>query len=128
LSGSWKRPSPPGPAPGGDSGDSPRVGGDILGPLIARVVRQQGVAIAATTFTDADPNGTVSNFTATINWGDGQVSPGIIMAGLNQTFSVTGSHTYIEEGIYPITVAITDVLGATATATSTGQRRVLLMR
>ena len=74
------------------------------------------------TFTDASPNGAVSDFTATITWGDGSTpSAGtIVLAGTGQ-FSVTGSHTYMEEGTYTISVAITDIAGPTASATSTAR-------
>src|SRR5207247_3889883 len=33
------------------------------------------------TFSDADPNGALSDFTATITWGDGQSSTGTIPVG-----------------------------------------------
>ena len=49
-----------------------------------------GVAVAATegssftgavaTFTDDDPSGTASDYTATITWGDGNTSAGAISA------------------------------------------------
>ncbi len=80
-----------------------------------------GTLLSATvaTFTDADPAGTASDYTATINWGDGTTSAGTITSVAGGGFAVTGSHTYANGGAYPTSVAITDVGGATATATST---------
>lgn len=74
---------------------------------------QQPVA----TFTDADPNGTVSDYTASINWGDGTApTPGTITG--SGTFSVSGNHTYSTLGPQTITTTITDQGGSTATATT----------
>jgi hypothetical protein len=60
------------------------------------------------------------NYASTIHWGDGASSPGLISydAGTN-TFSVWGSHTYAEEGSYPVTTTIQHETAPTLTATST---------
>ena len=80
----------------------------------------EGAALAATvaTFTDANPNAPLSDFTATINWGDGRNSIGTITENAG-VFSVAGTHTYAEEGSYTSVVTISDVGGSTAQATST---------
>lgn len=70
------------------------------------------------TFTDADPNGTVSDYTASINWGDGATSTGAVSKG-SSNFAVKGSHTYAKPGTYTIKTTIRDVGGSTATATTT---------
>jgi hypothetical protein len=70
------------------------------------------------TFTDADPAGTASDYTATINWGDGSNSAGTISAAPGGGFGVTGSHTYASPGTYTTSVTINDTGGASATATS----------
>ncbi len=73
-------------------------------------------------FTDLDPNGTASDYTVTINWGDGTTSGPVTGAGITQTggpgspFLVSGNHTYHEEGTFTLTVTITDAGGATTTA------------
>jgi hypothetical protein len=41
------------------------------------------------TFTDANPDGTVSQFAATINWGDGASTAGTVSAGSGE-FVVSG--------------------------------------
>jgi len=66
-------------------------------------------------FTDANPNGTASDFTATIDWGDGTTTAGTIGDG----FTATGSHLYAEEGAYPVHVTVNDVGGSTTGATGT---------
>ena len=76
------------------------------------------------TFTDADQAGTVSDYTATINWGDGtsaspDVTPGTIVTQ-GGGFAVTGTHSYsMSSSGLPVTVVIADQGGASATALST---------
>ena len=70
------------------------------------------------TFTDADPAGTPSDYTATINWGDGSTSAGTIIDVPSGGFAVNGSHTYANVGTYTTSITIKDVGGSTATATS----------
>jgi hypothetical protein len=70
------------------------------------------------TFTDADPNGIVSDYTASIDWGDGTTTAGVLGGG--PTFTVTGTHIYVgTTPSYPITVTIHDTGGASAVANST---------
>jgi hypothetical protein len=70
-------------------------------------------------FTDADPTGTVSEFSATIDWGDGSNSAGTISVNGSGGFDVSGTHTYSNSGSFAIVVNIHDVGGSTATANST---------
>ena len=65
-------------------------------------------------FTD-DPGDPDSGFTVTINWGDGLPSPGSVVGDGLGNFEVTGTHSYAEDGIYPILVTITDPRGQTLT-------------
>ncbi|MFZ3353818.1 MAG: hypothetical protein WA268_23445 [Xanthobacteraceae bacterium] len=50
------------------------------------------------TFNDNNLGDTASDFTATINWGDGTSSAGTISAGGAGTFTVNGGHTYSVAG------------------------------
>ncbi len=64
------------------------------------------------TFTVSDPAALSSQFTATINWGDGQTSNGTIaFNSATQSFNLNGSHTYAAGGAVSITVTVRDALG-----------------
>ncbi len=75
------------------------------------------------TFTDTDPFGVATDFTATINWGDGtatttgQIQPDSALAG--NSFEVLGSHLYVVSGAFPITVTVQDN-GSSGTQTING--------
>jgi N-acetylneuraminic acid mutarotase len=73
-------------------------------------------------FTDADPAGTVTDYTATIKWGDGKSSTGTVAAS-GGGFTVSGSHTYAT-GVTKatITVIIHDAGGSQTTAKSVAKR------
>jgi hypothetical protein len=72
------------------------------------------------TFTDANPDAQASDFTATINWGDGTATTtGTVAAASGGGFVVTGTHTYASTGSYTTTVSIADVGGSRASAQGT---------
>jgi hypothetical protein len=90
------------------------------GPALAiKATEGQKFGAQVATFTDANPHGTVTDFTATITWGDGSTSPGIIRQDASKAFSVLGIHTYAEEGSFPVSVTINDVGGSTTTSSTT---------
>ncbi|MBO0881986.1 MAG: hypothetical protein J2P17_16930, partial [Mycobacterium sp.] len=68
------------------------------------------------TFTDTDQTATAKSFTASIDWGDGTRSTGVVTGAHN--FNVAGSHTYTAVGPYKVTTSITGTDGSVATATS----------
>jgi hypothetical protein len=72
------------------------------------------------TFTDADPNGAMGDYTATIDWGDGITTTATIVADPNVAgeFDVNGTHIYQAVGTYSLNVQIADVGGSTVTASS----------
>ena len=80
---------------------------------------QSGVVVAH--FADADENTSAGEYSASINWGDSSSSPGTITSDGGGGYVVTGSHTYAEEGSFPVTVQISDLdaTGTTATGTAT---------
>ena len=79
----------------------------------------EGILFSGTvaSFSDADPLGTVSDYSATINWGDGTITSGKVVPGTPGLFNVTGAHTF-EEGTFPVSVTITDA-GLPVTAVTT---------
>lgn len=104
-------------------GDDPHSITESVPPLTPVV----GAAVSGpiATFTDTNPLVQASEFTATINWGDGSTTPATVSQPLGQPFQVSGSHVYAHVGSFPVTVAIQHVpinpspLGASATKTTT---------
>jgi hypothetical protein len=67
-------------------------------------------------FTDQSSTGTLSDFSATISWGDSSSSPGTISGGPgNAPYTVSGTHTYASTGTFSITTSIKDIGGNTTT-------------
>src|SRR5262249_44726734 len=71
-------------------------------------------------FTDTGyPGNSASDFTATIDWGDGTTTPGTVTGGAG-TFNVSGTHLYTDEGTFNTTVTLADDAPGTAVAISHG--------
>ncbi len=83
--------------------------------LVATIGQPLSATVA--TFTHANPAGVASDYTATIDWGDGVTTAGTISAN-GSGFGVTGTHTYRSPGAETATVAIHDEGGAGATAST----------
>ncbi|MCI0437791.1 MAG: PKD domain-containing protein, partial [Chloroflexi bacterium] len=64
-------------------------------------------ALDPATFTDA---GVLDTHTATIDWGDGTVEPGVVD---QEASTVSGEHTYDADGFYQVQVCVTDNDGGT---------------
>jgi hypothetical protein len=88
-------------------------------PASISVVRRTAFTETVATFTDANPAAAVGDFSASIDWGDGQVTAGAISAEPGGGFAVDGSHTYKHKGDFAVTVDVQDVGGSTATAVGT---------
>jgi streptogramin lyase len=63
---------------------------------------------AVASFVDGTPTAKASDFTASINWGDGSKSAGIVTGANGGPFTITGSHTYANAGSFNLTVTLTD--------------------
>lgn len=87
------------------------------------IAPKQGIAFTGRvgSFADSDPNAGTHDFTATIDWGDGQVSPGIVSAAASGAFSVSGSHVYGANGTFLLRFAARDFGGAEVTGTTVAQ-------
>ena len=72
-------------------------------------------------FTDANPNAPAGRFSATINWGDGNVTPGAIFQLGGGLFQVKGSNTYANSGSFPVIVTITGIEGSDLVVNTTAQ-------
>jgi PKD repeat protein len=69
------------------------------------------------TLLDTNLEASPSDFTVSINWGDGTPSTGGTVVGptpLPGTFQVAGSHTYTQPGTYSTTISVTDNSGHSA--------------
>jgi hypothetical protein len=77
--------------------------------------------VVLATFTDGNPFAKASDFTATVDWGDGTSGPATVAAGSAGGFQVSGTNTYKAPDSYPVAVSIADVGGATATAATTAE-------
>src|SRR5262249_3806173 len=64
-------------------------------------------------------NATASDFTATIDWGDGTSTSGTVITQKGGGFAVDGTHTYANDGKYTLGIKINDTGGSSASATST---------
>ncbi len=60
------------------------------------------------TFTDPDGQATPGDYTATIDWGDATPAATGTITLTAGSFTVTGGHTYAEEGGFTVTVTISD--------------------
>jgi hypothetical protein len=74
-------------------------------------------------FTNPDPFGGASSYTALISWGDGSSSLGTI-SGTGSVLTVSGSHTYAGAGSDTVRVQISHNLGYTTTATTSATATV----
>lgn len=78
----------------------------------------EGKAIKAIlgTFTDSNTSAPASSFTATVCWNDpGSDCGKATVSGSAGKFTVTGSHTFAEEGSYTAVTTVADASGDTAT-------------
>ncbi|HEV2330068.1 MAG TPA: peptidylprolyl isomerase [Verrucomicrobiae bacterium] len=66
------------------------------------------------TFTNGVAGSALTNFTASIQWGDDSITPGVITTNTARMKEVLGSHTYSNSGIYPIAITVQSGLGVTA--------------
>ena len=92
------------------------TGGYIINLIVSNDSGFQTVA----TFTDPGGPESLSDYSATISWGDLSTSAGVISYNnVNQTFTVQGDHTYSSHGTYPVGVTIHHDLAQDVTASST---------
>ena len=71
------------------------------------------------TFTNGVVSSAVTNFTASINWGDNAITAGVITTNAAKFKQVLGGHTYTNSGDYPVYITLTSTLGVTAVVSNT---------
>jgi hypothetical protein len=76
------------------------------------------------TFSDSDTSKTAASFTATLNWGDGTPLTAGTIIGSSGSFTVTGQHTYADEGSFTTTVMVTETGPGGATGSGSGTATV----
>jgi glycosyltransferase involved in cell wall biosynthesis len=94
--------------------------GDVLTPSGTTISVPQGQTFNGTvaTFTDTNINNVASDFVATIDWGDGTTTSGVVTDEAGQ-IGVSGTHTYVTSGTDTATVTLTEDAPGTATAMAT---------
>jgi len=102
----------------GDSYETSQASGSFQFAQLEQPIAASGTAVSATegaaysgpvaTFTDPDTAAAATEYSATINWGDGSPADAGVIAGGAGGFTVSGAHAYAEEGSYSITVEVTD--------------------
>jgi PKD repeat protein len=118
------------PGPLGDSLPNNLVAADDLvlaEPAPAPVPAQLTLAATAgvplsgvlASFQDANPNANAHDSLATVDWGDGSSSQGLIEANASGGYGVSGTHTYTQAGAMPVAVDVRDLGGAHITLHAT---------
>jgi hypothetical protein len=106
----------------GNASSSAAVADAALKAAPVAVCSAEGVALInqpVATFTDAGGAEPVSNYRASIDWGDDTpISAGAIVQS-GSTFQVLGSHTYASEGDYAVHVSIQDEGGSSTSLGTT---------
>jgi hypothetical protein len=102
-----------------DATSTAKVGDAALTSMCAMPpVTAQAYTGPTATFKDSSSTGTLSDFSATIKWGDATTTPGTIAGGPGLApYTVSGSHTYTSTGPFTVTTTINDIGGSTTTAT-----------
>src|SRR5262249_33850024 len=85
----------------------------------------QGFSGPVASVTNGNPLETAAELSAIIDWGDGSAPTAGVISGAAGHFTVTGSHTFVTAGRYPVHVDVTDADGATVRAqTSAAGNRI----
>ena len=71
------------------------------------------------TFTNGVAGSAVTNFFATINWGDNTITSGTITTNAARFKQVLGTHAYTNSGDYPVYVTIQSSLGVSTVVSNT---------
>ncbi len=62
-------------------------------------------------FSDADAKALPTDYSVSINWGDGKTSAGVVTVHSAGGFDISGTHSYAHSGSFAITITILDKKG-----------------
>jgi hypothetical protein len=82
--------------------NSPTIGGSNANPVAGTFFARSDVFAFSSVYAPLD----ITNATASIDWGDGTLSPGQILPSTAGMFTVSGSHLYKHPGLYFATASI----------------------
>jgi hypothetical protein len=82
------------------------IGLEVTNTLNAATEGQLLNNVAVATFHDPTGPQPLSDYTATITWGDGGSSNGTVVSDGGDLYTVLGSYTYVNAGTYPLTVSV----------------------
>lgn len=91
-----------------------------ISPAPAFTVQEQAAITNQVMATINDPAATTADYTATINWGDGAINAGTVVAtGQSGVFQVLGSHSYLDAGTETVRVFVSKDGGTPSTVLET---------
>ena len=93
-------------------------------PLTIEATQGSAFSGVVARFTDSDLLSPTSDFSASIDWGDGTATSGIV-SGSNGSFTVSGTHKYGIAGKLPLHVTLSDDGAGTASAVAAGSALVV---
>jgi len=104
----------------GTRGASAAIPGVVLtpSPTLVGCIETNSCDFNVATFTDTNGGDTAASFTATIAWGDLTSTAGTIAGPTSSTFTISGTHTYAEDGLYTVLVTLTRTAGPTTASVS----------
>ena len=97
------------------------VGASTIAPSASDIFSTRGTLKnqAVATFTDSTAGSSAADYSATIDWGDGAVSAGVVKAARGSSFQVLGSHVYAAPAAYTLSTAVSRGGAGTAATWST---------
>ncbi len=98
------------PSTPGFQGDTTQTAGHTITVRGATFTTLEGALFngAVATVSDDDPFDTAADKTALIAWGDGTTSAGTVSGPTGGPFTVSGSHFFVDEGVFTPTAFVTD--------------------
>jgi cyclophilin family peptidyl-prolyl cis-trans isomerase len=97
-------------------GDTPIAG---QAAAVAPLLPSAFTNLLLATFTNGLAGSAITNFTASIQWGDDSVTAGVLTTNTAKLKQIFGSHNYTNSGSYPVYVTIQSRLGVTAVVSNT---------